>query len=286
MQKCVFARTFETHQSYYDYWKLVELSGFQTCAPDSIDLGHPITFIFTGTRTEFRKRQERLGNLKGKARKAKLVYYQIERPDSGTGETEHALGMLQQSHMDYYLKEFDEVWMPYGHLPKLDHRIRYVPMGSHQGLREAPLEDEKAWDLAILADMRPPQRARLVAAINKRWKAAWTANGADRNGVLASSVAQFTVHQTPAPLPEPQRLAFCAAYELPYLSDTVVDQDPLVDGRDFLSAPLDGIIASLEVWMRDRERLRLIGRNLYQRLVVERPFPACINEALARSSCA
>lgn len=257
------------------------MSGLNTCAPEEIDLTQDIVYIFTGTRTEFVKRQGRLGNLKSKPREAKLVYYQIERPDSGPNEDGTPLEPLQKSHMDRFLKEFDAVWMPYGHLPKVDPRIIYVPMGSHPGLREAPLAQTKEWDLAVIADMRCPQRARLVEPLRKRWKVAFEAMGAERARVLASSKAQFSVHQTSSPLPEPQRLAFSAAYELPYLSDTVLDQTPLVEGRDYLSAPLSGILESLEGWMK-RDDLRDIGRNLYQRLVIEHPFADCIQEAVAR----
>lgn len=282
MPKCVFVRTFEHHPSYYDYWKLVELSGFPTCAPSAVDLQERTVYVYTGTRTEFKKRQERFGNLKSLDRAASLVYYQIERPDSGPGEEDLELGPLQRAHMDRFLEEFDQVWMPYGHLPKLDPRIVYVPMGSHPGLRETPLCRAKQWDLAVLADMRRPARARLAQELDRRWRVAWVANGQERAEVLSSSVAQFVVHQTRSPLPEPQRLAFSAAYELPYLSDTVLDQDPLVDGRDFRSAPLAGILEALEAWMSDRKRLVEIGRNLHERLVVEQPFPESIRSALAR----
>lgn len=280
MRKFSFVRTYEYHPSYYDYWKLIELCGFDMCDPSQIDLQDNRVYIFTGTRTEFIKRQERLGPMKPHSRRASLVYYQIERPDSGPGEEALPLHGVVFGHMDRFLREFDLVWMPYGHLPKIDPRIIYVPMGSHPGLREVHLEMEKEYELAIIADMNGARRAPLAEGLRSRWKTAWTANGAARARALASSRAMFTVHQTASPLPEPQRLAFCAAYELPYLSDTVLDQSPLVDGQDFLSAPMEGILGTLEGWMA-RPDLPQIGKSLHRKLVLEDTFERCILRAVS-----
>lgn len=276
--KPVFVKTWAHHESYYDYWKLVELSGFETVAPCSIDLESPVIYVFTGTRPEYLRRLERLGPLKHQKRKCVLVYYWIERPDSGPGEDGRDLKTLFRSHLDRYTQDFDVIWTPYGLLSKMDDRAVYVLMGSHPGLRESEIQPSKDIDLAILAhpnDRRTPILSRLSGyRIASRIRP-----GIERGKVLSRSKCQFVIHQTSSPLPEPQRLAFSAAYELPFLTETIDGQDPLLEGKDFLHAPISEIVERLAGWLALLD-LESIGKNLWRKLVVENPFPLCIENAV------
>ncbi len=278
----VFVDTWEYHSSYYDYWKLVKVSGFHIVRPEEVDISNETMYVFTGTRSEFKKRIERLGNLKNKERKAILVYYQIERPDSGPDEAGKPLMPLLNTQVDHYYEYFDIVWMPYGYLANRDFRVLHVPLGSHPKLREAQLSERKEYDLAVLANPHPRRHATFEALSKSRWRIAWNVEASERPRVLASSRAQFAVHQTPSPLGEPQRLAFSAAYELPLLTETIEVQRPLEDGVDFLSAPIDRIMSRLDEWLA-RPDLPEIGRNLYRKLVLEEGFQECITRAARRT---
>lgn len=52
MSNIIFAKTRHVYQSYDDFWRLVALSGFETCYVDEIDHNRDATYIFTPTNGE------------------------------------------------------------------------------------------------------------------------------------------------------------------------------------------------------------------------------------------
>jgi hypothetical protein len=278
--KPLFVTTKEYHPSYQDYWNLIALSGFDTL---SIETSVPTmrgTYIFTGTRTEFvnqAKMVERTG--KDRSKDCRLIYYQIERPDSGPGEDGTPAGVLIKRQADKFLSVFTEVWTPYKMLARLEPRLKYVPMGSHPRLRQVEPSGVIEYDLAMIAS-DSARRASIFAKLKKsKYKIVWSAFGFNRAHALDQSRAMLAIHQTSTPLWEPQRVAICAAYKLPLFTEHVEECDPLVPGEDFLMAPKSEILEVLDEWLA-RPDLKKISESLYEKLVVQNSFERNVWRAL------
>src|ERR1700678_4271845 len=75
----IFARTRHIYGSYTDFWKLVELSGFDTCYIDEIDISLENTYIFTPINGEYGAHILAQKNDPNKIRRAKLIWWNLER---------------------------------------------------------------------------------------------------------------------------------------------------------------------------------------------------------------
>src|SRR6266404_2769198 len=80
VQEPIFARTRYQYQSYSDFWRLVELSNFQTCYVDQIDLENDQIYITTPINGEHRPHINHRRSILKKAQQARVVTWMLERP--------------------------------------------------------------------------------------------------------------------------------------------------------------------------------------------------------------
>lgn len=280
--KIVFAKTRYLYQSYVDLWQLVELSGFPTCYVDEIDLEDEGLFIISPVNGELRPHvTHRRSILKGPQR-AKLVFLNLERPDSGLWRLED-IGNGASNELDEIMKYVDFVWSMDRWYASLDRRMIHVTMGSHPGMMLGPMIPSTAnYDLCHMS-YAVGRRDEIYGKLKRNFRLAPNGWGAERHALLQGSRAMVNVHQTPAPLAEPLRIAVAAAYAKPLLSETIQDPYPLVPGEHFLQASHADLNERIIQWMADENTLSRIGANLYTLLCFEHTFEKGIRDAAKRT---
>lgn len=277
----LFAKTRQSHQSYTDFWKLVELSGFQTCFVDEIDLLKEILYITTLINGEISPHLAHRRSLIGgrQNQKCRIAWWNLERPDSHSMERK-PLPVFVRDEAVRMLKEFDAVWHSDRWISSLSPDIRYVEMGSHPGLAPSgPARASTVYDIAHMSYV--VSRRQAVLGRLQGLRIAPNCWEAKRDTVLRSTRAMLNIHQTNAPIIEPLRIALSAAYALPYLTEDAADPWPLEPGKTCLSAPHSALANSVREWLcRDLEPL---GHALRDRLTVNTDFARSILQVVKES---
>lgn len=281
MRKIVFARTRHFYHSYQDFWRLVELSEFPTCHVDEMRLDEECVYIFTPVNGEFRpcieKERARVGE---KSRRAKIVWWFLERPDTGNPDGVVDVPRRATEANDEMAPWVDAIWVSDRYLASLDTRSVYTPLYSHPKLPETQRDPGGyAYDLSHLSSPTP-RREVILGALGREFRIARNAWGLDRDGLLWTSRAMLNVHQGHSTIGEPLRFAVAAAYRMPLLSENLYDPWPLEDGKTVLQAPYAGIVGAVMGWMRSRGDLAAFGEALYQKLCVENDFRRGVEEAV------
>lgn len=278
--KIVFAHPRQVFESYSDYRKLIEISGFETCFYDEMKLSPDTVYIVAPVNGELRSVVSRLRLQAQKEQKAqpKIIWWNLERPDSGVWppEARNASNAVER------IKEFvDNIWVSDRHYASMDSRLIYVPMGSDARLAEGEPSPIKIYDIAALT-YNNHRRSKIYGNLT-RWKLAPTsAWGETRARVLRSSKCMLYVHQTEMPIGAPLRFALAAAYKLPLLCETLEDPFPLMEGRDFLSCSYGDIVDRMEDWLSIGS-LAFLGENLHQTLCIDTNFRKSVEEAVRRT---
>lgn len=279
----VFARTSYFYQSYVDFWRLVELAGFPVCEVKDIDLERDAVYIFTPANGELRPHVRHRRSLLQKPQQAKIVWWDLERMDSGNWE----LGTIQGNECvtrmtDEILEYVDHIWVSDRYFASLDLRMTFVPMGSDARLALGAPDPMKVYDVCALT-YNNHRRDLIYGQMQQKWKmapnSAW---GDERDRILRRSKCMVYVHQTPMPIGAPLRMALAAAYRLPVISETLADQYPHKDGHDVVLASHGEILPKTQAWLND-SRLASVGENLYQKLCIQMPFKKCVMEGVERT---
>lgn len=239
----IFAHPRWDYQSYSDYKRIVELSGYQSIYMDEMDLQSDNTYIFATPDTYW-------GGGFPNAR-ARVIAYLFEWYDD----------------IDYSAIPNVEIWCTDKHWAD---RInaKYVPMGSHRDLNLHPLDNlDKAYDVCTLY---APSSNRYHAndLLNRvglsRAPDGW---GEERHRILSQSRMMVCVHQNPeAKTLAPQRWALAAAYKLPVISETLADAGMLADVT--VQTDLESVGEVAASWKRTENagKLRAKGDALYELL--------------------
>jgi hypothetical protein len=267
LQDPVFARTRYEYQSYSDFWRLVEISGFRTCYVDEIDLPKREIYITTPINGEIRPHVTHRRSILTGPQEAKIVWWNLERPDSWDLQGRTVEQSIMEANGDI-LKYADAVWVSDRWVASVDERSRFVVLGSHPEMSSGPsigVEYATA-HMSYITD----RRKRVYEVVEKAVRIAPNAWGADRDRILRSTKAMLNVHQTPALIMEPLRVAVAAAYKLPYLSEEMNDPYPLEPGVSCLTAPYEEMGDAVVSWLN--EDLSKIGIELHKRLCIETTF--------------
>ena len=266
----IFALTRHSYDSYTDYRRLVDLSGFETCFVDQMDLqDSSAVYIVSPVNGEFRHHLE----AHGKDRRARLVWWNLERPDPP------APSPPLSASLDGLAPLVDAIWVSDRHYATMDPRLRFVVLGSHPGLGAPPA-------LPLRYDFTHQsyvwgRRSAPIDAARRRWKEGGNAWGDARDAVLRSTRVLLNIHQTPAPIGEPLRFALAAAYHLPLVTETLADGFPLVAGQHYFAAPLGGVPLLLQhVLLTDEPTRAAFGAALYERLCVEHTFRRGVEDGI------
>ena len=252
-----FARTRHEYPSYSDFWRLVEVSGFQTCYVDEIDLSRDVVYILTPWNGETTPalRRARAGGSTGK-----VIWWLLERDLADGGAVdEEALSLV------------DAVWVSDRSYADLHAKFDHVVLAGHP-LFGAPCV-AKIYDVCHLAYLWGRRQA-VIDELAKRYRIAPEAFGQSaQDRFVATSRLMLNLHQyATAKIIAPIRFAVAASYGLPLVSEDVVDPSPLIDGQDFLSAPIEQIPTVVDRVLGDEDLRQRLAVRLRARLVLEHRF--------------
>ena len=264
-----FVRPDHHYDSYTDYWRLVELAGYEACTVGDMDATNAEhTYILTMQNLDAWQD----AGLGWPDAKARIIYWDLEWRDKGYQ------GVVPGLH---------EFWTSDRHYAKL-REYTFVPLGSHSRLVNVnPARrwtGNALWDVCTLAYMGPPRRQSVVNEIEGRQiivapNSAW---GDEREMQLELSRLMLHVHQFDEYLCVPaQRFAMAAAAALPLVSEVCADPYPLEPGVDFIAAPTADLPAIVENTLQSEGKTRQMVAILYDKMCNQYRFDRNVEKALS-----
>jgi hypothetical protein len=275
--RLVFAKTRYSYDSYSDFWKLVELSGLETCWIDHIDYEQEALYVLTPINGETRPVIDR-ERKSGKKKRALLAWWNLERPDSGPGGLNDLLGSMVCNNTNGMLEWVDKIWTSDAYQHSLDPRAVHVVMGSDLRLAMG-VRDPISYDFCHMS-CDVGRRNAIIGSLRdlRIGPNAW---GAERSKIVNGSRMMLNIHQTDANIGEPLRFAVAAAHGIPLISETLVDPYPLENGKSCLIKRYE------ELQQTVRESLHcdmeILGAQLKEVLTVRFPFRDCALKGLQDS---
>lgn len=272
----VFVRSTYPYSSYTDFWKLVDLSGFPSAAAADIDLGRQQTLIWPTMDMEF---IERLSKEPPGARRARVIFWNLERPDEKPSPD---LFELFRRGMGEILQWADEIWISDMGLALADHRLQYAVLGGHEGLDDGTPR-AAGFDVAHLGILTP-RRLELIERLKARGlRVSGNGWGKDRSRILSSSRLFLGVDRVEGyHSSNPLRWVVGAAWGIPLVHEEMMYPYPLAAGTSLLVAPYaqleDFILRTLE--RHDLAAVADAARETYCR---EWTFRRGVEDALRRS---
>jgi hypothetical protein len=244
------------HRSYTDYWRLVELGGFEIVGLDKAELDNPehvyITTFFDGN----------LLAALSKPTRARVILWHIE----WTEDLPQAPGL-------------DEVWVSdRWYAQKIG--ARFVPFGSHPDLitvKNAP--GAGASDVCTLSYAQYGSRRWITEKRLKEQGVTLAPNGwdGDRDSVLENSRLMMHVHQrADFPCIAMQRFAIAASARIPLVSETINNPFPLVDGEDVFMVDYGDLSNTIKHYLENPP----VADGLYQKLCIEYRFDKVVRNVL------
>ena len=278
----VFARTRWNYDSYTDYWKLVELSGFPIVWLDEMDLSKlGTTYIVSPMNGEFTPYMEQ-----NKGRVSEVLLWNLERPgdDGVQGYINGNRKYMDAGHLDGVIVSDKQL--------ADDSGFKFVPLGSHHKLGTPGDLDARlnGFDLIHLCCyslhrsflFKTPEEPRdnisgLTVAAN-----GW---GNERHVRLMSSRFMLNIHQDEFPYIEPLRFSLAAAYGLPILSEHCAETYPYSRGWVTMSVFGHDVTELLNSeWVRDpvmfTERGFQVGLEMRRFMSTVHSFRVCLEAYL------
>lgn len=278
--KLVFAKTRYDYSSYQDFWKLVELSGLETCWVDHIDYAQEIFYVTTPINGETRPVIER-ERKSGKVKRCKVAWWNLERPDSGPGGLDRLLGTMVCNDTTGMLEWMDYIWTSDRFQHSMDPRAVHVVMGSDARMALPGARQPGQYDFCHLSYLSDRRHRMILALGINNYKIGPNAWEPDRERVVNRSRFMLNLHQTEATIGEPLRFAVAAAYGIPLLTETLGDPFPMEPGRHCLMARYNQIPSAVQDALHaDLEPLGAALHALYCRQL---PFRDCVLQGVKDS---
>lgn len=267
--RVVFVRTRHVYDSYRDFWRLVELSEFETCYVDEMDLAEPVVYITTPINGEHRPHIDN-ERRRVDAKRAKIVWWNLERPDAPGARNTRA------ENTDV-LRHVDEIWCSDPVFVNYDARMRFVWLGSHPHLVDAPEpDDEPVWDYVTLAN-RTSRRVEINRELDRTLRRAPDGWGVGRSETLWRTKVLLNVHQhSGTPICEPLRLAVAASHCMA----VVTEVSGLTANLPVVSCVYGALVRGVRTLIEDPVKRQQLGNDLFMALCVERAFRRGVEDAL------
>jgi hypothetical protein len=290
----IFAKPVHHYDSYTDFWRLVELSGFPIISVSDIDITENQIIItapmngdyqehFVGNLAHWQETGEITGGqLKrqkdsGLPRLSHLIVWNLERPSGSGSVPEYAL--RSKSWIDNRFA--DEVWVSDAALAD-ETMLRYVVLGSDYGLGE--VSTEKHYDFTHQSVVIP-RRANIYKHFGESQIGpnCWPWDNPSRDDVLKASRFALNVHQDNYPFCEPLRLALFAANGLPVISEALTNGYPYGDAIHQLPyhSLADGLKGALN---DDYDRWAEMGLRLRRLLCKDLQFGRMVRQAVSETA--
>lgn len=292
MTEIVFAKPVHKYDSYYDFYRLAELSGFRIISVSDIDITQDYIVItapmngdykehFVGNLAQWEVTGEITGGQlqrqkrSGLPRLAHLIVWNLERP-SGSG----SIGQYASDSKSWIDNRLcDEVWVSDPVLAD-ETMLRYVLLGSDYGLGE-PDFDNKHYDFVHMS-VTIPRRVQIYKHFTNIGPNAWPWDNPSRDEILKGSKFALNVHQDNYPFCEPLRFALFAAYGLPVISERLNSSYPY--NGDIQEFPYHGLMDGLRQCLDDDyDQWRERGLRLRERLCDGFQFGKVVRRAISES---
>ena len=261
----------KVRDSYTDYWTLINLSGYKTCALSEMDFASDNVYIFSpddgNSKAHFTQD-------KAKDRKCKVVLLQLEWPTWKDG-------VLSGHEVPDYV---DEMWIcdvAYFVFQKMHnpnrHKIQEFFLGGHPNFGNHDYANNKViWDFCHLSYVYGMREHKMRILADRGFTFGPNAWGEEREKVLRSCRWGLHLHQRPLPWLAPQRFLLFASYGLPIITDPLDYSDPYKVFQDGL-IHFDPRETSV---MNDAIRRDAVEHNFHL-VREERPFKNEVDEGVA-----
>ena len=239
----------------------MELSGFETCYVDEVDISKPRVVITSPMNGEW---EPHINNQIGKPRNAHLIHWCLERPSGAGGVFNYG----KSNRAKIYDRTLDDVWVSDRAMAS-ETMLRFVICGSDYGLGEP--SPQKKYDFCHMS-YETDRRRRVYNYFDQNTIGPnkWPWEGRDE--VLKHSRFALNIHQDSYPFQEPLRWALFAAYGLPMLTELVKDAYPWHEDVCIFH-PYDGIQGRLrEMLGNDYQRWWDMGQQARDRMCGEFNF--------------
>lgn len=294
MPEITFAKPVHHYDSYTDFWRLVELSGFPIISVSDIDITQDQIIItapmngdyqehFVGNLAHWEETGEITGGqLKrqkdsGLPRLSHLIVWNLERPSGSGSVPEYA----KRSKFWIDNRLCDEVWVSDPTLAD-ETMLRYVILGSDYGLGEPGTQ--KSFDLTHQSVVIP-RRANIYKHFGETQTGpnCWPWDNPSRDDVLKASKFALNVHQDNYPFCEPLRIALFAAYGLPIVSEVLNNGYPY--GGDIQQFAYHDLTSGLKAYLNDDYgRWAEMGLRLRKKLCEDFQFGRVVRQAVDESA--
>ena len=273
----IFVRSTENYPSYADFWRLVELSGFQTVRANEADLGNPgACYVWVEMDPGSLEHLIRLE----RTRSSRVVWWYLERPDANPRPGIPPEEMFRQA-VGEVLSWVDQVWVSDRGLQRIEPETCFAVLGSHPGLAEPaesgrPLE---SWDATHVGQRTPRRIAAIERLRNLGYSVAEPSYGPERARMLSGSRALVGIDRVEGlHVGAPLRWALAAAHRLAIVNEEVPDPSPLVPGKSIVLAPYDELPEAVAGCLaRDPGAM---GEAAWRKLCLEWTFRKGVLEAL------
>lgn len=262
MKDIIFLKA-KHYQSYTDYWKLIELSGFKVIPIECVDWKKKATYILSPVNGECANFEV------PKKRKASIILWDLERP-AGRGGLGSTLNYLN-------LFGVDEIWHSNKYL-SVQLNTKYVRFGSDTKLvKNAKVINKKKYDFVHVSHIN--KRRQIILSQLDHLKIASNGWGKKRHKKLLQSLFGLNLHQDEDDYGEPLRLALFAAYKLPVISEIVYD-DYISNKEGLLYLEFDNFASGVNHCIANYDRYKHLGNDLYQVLCKDYQFGKVVRETV------
>lgn len=274
MTEIYFVQTRHHYDSYTDFWKLVELSGYPTLYTDELDISKEGIYITAPLNGEWEPHVKNQMDKKIR-RRAHLIQWLLERPAGSAGSVHY----FAERQWDLMSKRFfDEVWVSDSQLAD-ETGLRFVVLGSDEGLGEPG--NNKEYDFCHMSAI-VPRRSGVYSRFpeNKIGPNSWPP---ERDEVLKKSKFALNVHQDIYSYQEPLRFALFSAFGLPIISESLVNGYPYSD-EYMVTASYPNLVGKVRQCLgEDYNRYRDMGLRARTRMVTEFRFKTMVEKAVKES---
>lgn len=258
MKNPIFVLPTNEYPSYFDFTRLIGLSGFDMVTAWNVRLDDPsAVYIFVGPE----------GIPDCTNARARTIFWQLE---------------YQGDYSDQPNKDTTgETW---GSDPGWCERNggKYILLGSDERLSFMADKQVLQYDIVMLAYMTPRRQAIRDALGGYRWPQPYPGhNTATRHNILLSSNVMLHVHQheTEPHCLAPIRLALAAAYGIPVICEDVDNRGPYGDAM-YEWAAYDDIVNTVRSFLAEPVEVGRYLGALGDLLCKEWTFKRCVEEAL------
>lgn len=269
----VFVRTRHNYDSYTDFWKLVELSGFPIIFTDEVDVREHKIFITAPMNGEWRPH---IDNQSHRPRNAHLILWNLERPSGSSGSVGNYAAENRKLLDGRYV---DDIWVSDRRLAE-ETTTRFVVLGAHPDLGK--VGNLKSYDITHMSYMNG--RRQTIFKHFKEQQIGRNCWPPERDDILQRSRFAVNVHQDNHPFQEPLRFALFAAYGLPIISESIYDAFPWGEEDTMIFSPYEGLVGKINQMLNDDyEKWGKMGKRARRMMTSEYRFDKMVEGAIEGS---